>query len=315
MTSDTAASGPLVAIVGATASGKTALSLKLARSFGGEIVNADSRQVYRHMDIGTAKPTPEERALVRHCLIDVVDPDEEFSLARYQEEAQAALRDIWSRGETAFLVGGTGQYVWALLEGWRVPRVGPDWGLRRSLEERVGREGAASLHQELAEVDPQAARRIDRRNVRRVIRALEVHRLTGRPISSYQEKLRPEFEALILGITWPRAELYRRIDERVERMLAAGFVDEVKGLLARGYGPDLPSMSSIGYKQMCRHVLGEMTLAEATEKMKTEHHRLARMQATWFRRDDPRIRWLDASKVDLYEEAAGIVESGLGAKE
>ncbi len=230
--------GPLIAVVGATATGKSALALRLARAFDGEIVGADSRQVYRHLDIGTAKPTAAERAQVRHWLIDVAEPDEEFSLGRYLDLAQQALADIWSRGKRAFLVGGTGQYVWSLLEGWQVPRVGPDWALRRSLEERARREGAGVLHQELATVDPEAAARIDPRNVRRVVRALEVYRLTGRPLSSWQEKLQPEFAALILGIDLPRSELYRRIDERVERMLAAGLVDEVRGLLARGYGPD-----------------------------------------------------------------------------
>jgi tRNA dimethylallyltransferase len=315
MTPDSPRSDPLVAIVGATASGKTSLSLKLAPAFEGEIVNADSRQVYRHVDIGTAKPTPQEREMVRHWVIDVVDPDEEYGLARSQEDAKDAFRDIWSRGKTAFLVGGTGQYVWALLEGWQVPRVAPDWELRRSLEERARKEGAESLHRELAHVDPQSAQRIDSRNVRRVIRALEVYRATGRPISSFQEKLRPEFEALILGIAWPRAELYRRIDERVEQMLAAGFVDEVRGLLERGYSPELPAMSSIGYRQICGHLLGEMTLAEETEKMKTENHRLARMQATWFRRQDPRIHWLDASTGDPYSESVGILEFSLKTKE
>lgn len=313
MTPDFPASGPLVAIVGATASGKTSLSLELASRFNGEIVNADSRQVYRYMDIGTAKPTPQERALVRHWLIDVVEPDEEYSLARYQEDAQAALRDIWSRRKTAFLVGGTGQYVWALLEGWQTPRVPPDWKLRRSLEERARREGADSLHRELAGVDPQAAQRVDPRNVRRVIRALEVYRTTGRPISSLQDKLRPAFEALILGIAWPRAELYRRIDERVERMLAAGFVDEVRGLLERGYSPELPSMSGIGYRQICRHLRGEMTLTEAAAEMKTENHRLARMQSAWFRRDDPRIRWVEGGK-DLRDEGARLVAGWLSER-
>jgi tRNA dimethylallyltransferase len=301
---------PLIAVVGATATGKSALALRLARAFDGEIVGADSRQVYRYLDIGTAKPTAAERAEVRHWLIDVADPDEEFSLGRYLDLARQALADIWSHGKRAFLVGGTGQYVWSLLEGWQVPRVGPDWGLRRSLEERARREGAGVLHRELAAVDPEAAARIDLRNVRRVVRALEVYRLTGRPLSSWQEKLQPEFTALILGIELPRSELYRRIDERAERMLAAGLVDEVRGLLARGYGPELPPMTGIGYRQVCQHLTGEISLAEATAKMKTETHRLARMQSTWFRRDDQRIHWL-AADGDVYGEAKRLVEASL----
>jgi tRNA dimethylallyltransferase len=307
--------GPLIAVVGATATGKSALALRLARAFDGEIVGADSRQVYRNLDIGTAKPTATERAEMRHWLIDVADPDEEFSLGRYLDLARQALADIWSRGKRAFLVGGTGQYIWSLLEGWQVPRVGPDWGLRRSLEERARQEGVGVLHRELAAVDPEAAARIDPRNVRRVVRALEVYRLTGRPLSSWQEKLQPEFAALILGIDLPRPGLYRRIDERVEHMLAAGLVDEVRGLLARGYGPGLPPLSGIGYRQVCQHLAGELSLAEATAKMKTETHRLARMQSTWFRRDDPRIHWLDASPANPYDAAVGIIKSALGTKE
>ena len=304
-------SSPLIAVVGATATGKSALALKLAQAFDGEIISADSRQVYRYMDIGTAKPTAAERAHVRHWLIDVVDPDEEFSLGRYLDLAQEALKDIWSRGKTAFLVGGTGQYVWSLLEGWQVPRVEPDWALRRSLEERALREGIETLHRELTTVDPDAASRIDARNVRRVIRALEVYKLTGRPISSWQEKLQPEFAALILGIELPRPELHRRIDERADDMLARGLVDEVRGLLARGYKPELPPMSGIGYRQVCRHLAGECSLAEAAEKMKTETHRLARMQSAWFRRDDQRIHWLTCDG-DVYDKAHRLMMQTAG---
>ena len=299
-------SGPLIAVVGATATGKSALALKLAQAFHGEITSADSRQVYRYMDIGTAKSTTAERAQVRHWLIDVVDPDEEFSLGRYLDLAQEALKDIWSRGKMAFVVGGTGQYVWSLLEGWQVPRVEPDWDLRRSLEERAQQGGIETLHRELTTVDPDAAARIDARNVRRVIRALEVYKLTGRPISSWQEKLQPEFAALILGIELPRPELHRRIDERADGMLARGLVDEVRGLLARGYKAELPPMSGIGYRQVCQHLAGECSLAEAAEKMKTETHRLARMQSTWFRRDDQRIHWLTCDG-DVYDEAHRLV--------
>jgi tRNA dimethylallyltransferase len=299
-------SSPLIAVVGATAIGKSALALKLAQAFDGEIISTDSRQVYRYMDIGTAKPTAAERAQVRHWLVDVVNPDEEFSLGRYLDLAQEALKDVWSRGKTAFLVGGTGQYVWSLLEGWQVPRVEPDWEFRRSLEERARQEGIETLHGELTTVDPDAASRIDARNVRRVIRALEVYKLTGRPISSWQEKLQPEFAALILGIELPRPELHRRIDERADDMLAGGLVDEVRGLLARGYKPELPPMSGIGYRQVCQHLASECSLAEVAEKMKTETHRLARMQSTWFRRDDQRIHWLTCDG-DVYDEAHRLV--------
>jgi tRNA dimethylallyltransferase len=306
---------PLIAIAGPTASGKSGLAFRLALAFDGEIVGADSRQVYRYMDIGTAKPTPEERARVPHRLIDVVDPDGEFSLVQYLELAREALGDIWRRGRTPFLVGGTGQYVWAILEGWQVPRVPPDRELRRLFEERAKREGVDALYRELAAVDSEAAARIDPRNVRRVVRALEVHHLSSEAISSRAAKLRPEFEPLILAIDQPRDELYRRIDERVDRMIGSGLVDEVRSLLERGYGADLPPMSGIGYRQVCAHLRGEMTLAEVAAKMKTETHRLARMQYTWFRRDDPRIHWVDASAGDPYDEAARVIDPFLRGEE
>ncbi len=299
---------PLVAVVGPTASGKSSLALRLALAFDGEIVSADSRQVYRHLNVGTAKPSPEDRTSVPHWLIDVVDPDAGFSLAQYLDLAQAALEDVWRRGRLPFLVGGTGQYVWALVEGWQVPRIPPDSTLRRSLQERAEREGIDALYHELAAADPTAASRIDPRNVRRVIRALEVRQLTGETHPSPVGRLQPDFTPLILAIDRPRAELYRRIDERVDRMLASGLVDEVRSLLERGYGADLSPMSGIGYRQVVTHLRGEMTLDEVAAKMKTETHRLARMQFTWFRRDDPRIRWLGASSGDQYDEAARIVE-------
>jgi tRNA dimethylallyltransferase len=299
----------LIAVVGPTATDKTALGIQLARAIDGEIVGADSRQVYRRMDIGTAKPTPEERALAPHHLLDVVGPDEPFSLARYLELATAALEDIWARGRQPLLVGGSGQYVWALLEGWTVPRLPPQRDLRRSLEERAARDGPEALHRELVRVDPRAAAGIDPRNVRRVIRALEVHEATGRPISFWQEKAPPSWDTLILGLTCPRDELYRRIDARVDGMMEAGLVDEVRGLLAMGYSRELPSMSGIGYREVGQHLAGELNLSTAVERIKTATHRLARQQATWFRRDDERIRWIDVSLGEPFQQALGLVES------
>jgi tRNA dimethylallyltransferase len=211
------------------------------------------------------------------------------------------------------LVGGSGQYVWALLEGWTVPRLPPQRELRRSLEERAASGGAEALHRELAQVDPQAASRIDPRNVRRVIRALEVYETTGRPISFWQEKAPPSWDTLILGLTGPRDELYRRIDTRVDAMMAAGLVDEVRGLLAMGYSPGLPSMSGIGYREVCQHLAGELDLPAAVAHIKTATHRLARQQSTWFRGDDLRIRWVGVGERAV-EEAVGFVESELGLR-
>jgi len=309
VTMGTTSSRQLLAIVGATATGKTALALRLAEQLGGEIVNADSRQVYRGMDIGTAKPASEQRARVRHWLVDVVDPDEPFSLGRYLDLARAALGDCWSRGLLPILAGGSGQYVWALLEGWQVPRVPPDATLRAELEARVEREGLAPLVAELERVDPAYAARVDKQNPRRVIRALEVYQRTGRPISSCKTRVPPDFSWRAMGLSCEREELYRRIDARVAAMMAAGLLDEVRGLIERGCACSLPSMSGIGYRQLCQHLAGELSLDEAVERIKTETHRLARTQRNWFRPGDDRITWIDATAGDPLPEALRVVES------
>jgi tRNA dimethylallyltransferase len=301
----------LLAIVGSTAAGKTALAVRLAERLGGEIVNADSRQVYRGMDIGTAKPSAAEQAQARHRLIDVAAPDEPFSLGRFLDLANEALAGCWAHGVLPILAGGTGQYVWALLEGWDVPRVPPDPQLRAELEARAEREGLGSLVEELERIDPAYAARVDRHNPRRVVRALEVYRRTGQPISSCQTRRPPEIAWTAIGLSREREDLHRRIDARVDALVAAGLVDEVRGLIERGYGCDLPSMSGIGYRQVCQHLAGELSLAEAVERMKTETHRLARMQRNWFRERDPRIRWIDATNGDPFAEALRIVESEL----
>ena len=300
--------GRLIAVVGATATGKTALAVTIARAMGGEIINADSRQVYRGMDIGTAKPSREEQAAARHWLIDCAAPDEQFTLAAYLDAAHAALADIAARGLTPVVAGGTGQYVWALLEGWRLPRVPPDAALRAGLEALAAREGAAAVAALLRAEDPASADSIDRHNVRRMVRAIEVTRATGRPFSAWREKAGPPAEDVrIIGLALPREPLYARIDARVDAMLVAGLVAEVRGLIAAGYGCELPSMSGIGYRQICAHLRGEAALDAAVAEIKTETHRLARMQHTWFRDDDPRIRWLDASAPDL--EARALAEA------
>ena len=282
----------LIAIVGATATGKTALGIDLARRLDGEIIGADSRQVYRRMDIGTAKPTPSERGTALHHLIDVVDPDEEFSLGAWLDLARAAVEDIWARGKQPVLVGGTGQYVWALLEGWRVPRVAPD----RALREDLGSRPPEELLAELRRVDPETESYIDPRNVRRVIRALEVQAATGMPFSYWRTKEPPDFESVVIGLALPREELYQRIDTRVDAMFASGFVDEVRGLLEAGYSRDLPSMSGIGYKQIAEHLAGERDLASAIGGTKTGTDRLARNQHAWFKQADERIYWIEAGE-------------------
>lgn len=275
---------PLLAIVGPTAVGKTAMAIALARRIGGEIVSADSRQIYRHMDIGTAKPTPEEREAVPHHLIDIRDPDEEFSLATYQELALEAIAAITARGRVPLLVGGTGQYLAAVLEGWQIPRVAPQPELRATLEREAAESGAEALHARLAAVDPIAAARIPATNVRRLVRALEVYTLTGQPISAQQRREPPPYQIRTIWLTRPRNELYARADARVEAMIAAGLVDEVARLLDTGYGWNLPAMSSLGYIQFRPYFEGQASLAACIERLKFDTHAFIRRQAAWFRR-------------------------------
>jgi len=286
----------LLAIVGPTGVGKSKLALRLAQAFDGEIVSADSRQVYRYMDIATAKPTKEERALVPHHLIDIANPDEDFSLAQYQQLAYKAIKGIHQRHKLPLLVGGSGLYIWSVVDGWRIPRVAPDTEFRHNLEAKVARAGKDELYQELARVDPVAAQRIDPRNVRRIIRALEVYRGAEVPFSQLQRKTTPPFDTLIIGLTADRAELYHRIDLRVDEMIEQGLVDEVKMLVSRGYDFNLPAMSGIGYKQIGMFLRGELTLAAAIQQIKFETHRLVRHQYSWFRVKDGRIRWFDIQK-------------------
>jgi tRNA dimethylallyltransferase len=302
----------LVAIVGPTGVGKSNLALRLAQEFGGEIVGADSRQVYRYMDIGTAKPTRGEMGLVPHHLIDIINPDEEFSLAQYQALAYQAISEIHARGRLPLLVGGTGQWVWGVLEGWRVPKVIPDAEFRRELERRAVAGEGESLYRELSRTDPTAAGRIDPRNVRPVIRALEVSRAAGVPFSALRKKSPPPFQTSVVGLTIARSELYRRIDARVDRMLEEGLVGEVERLTAMGYSPDLPSMSGIGYQQIAQYLRGETDLATATERTKTGTHRFARHQYAWFRLSDPRIAWLDIQGTSFGETARRLIAAFVG---
>jgi tRNA dimethylallyltransferase len=284
---------PLVAVVGPTASGKSALALRLARARSGEIVSCDSLQVYRGLDIGSAKPTPEERAEVRHHLVDVADPGEAFSAAAYARLARAALGEIAARGRLAIVAGGTGLYLRALLQGLFE---GPsrDEGLRRRLEALAERFGDARVHRLLARVDPEAAGRIRPRDRVRVVRALEVYRVTGRPISDQQrggaEPLQG-FRRLVVGLDPDRGALRERVEARTREMLARGLVEEVRGLLGRGYGAELRPLRAIGYRQAVAVVRGEMTVAEAEGAIVTETMRFAKRQRTWFRHQQPDAEW------------------------
>jgi tRNA dimethylallyltransferase len=287
----------VITIVGPTAVGKSELALQLAQYFPAEIISADSRQIYRYMDIGTNKPTPDERASVPHHLIDVVNPNEDFSLAMYHHLANVALNAIQRRGKLPLMVGGSGLYVWSLVEGWKIPQVPPNLKLRHQLEARAEQEGSQILYQQLQDIDPAAAEKINPNNTRRIIRALEIYNATGQPSSRLQRKEVPDFPVLLIGLTQDRNELYEIIDCRVDKMIQRGLVEEVEQLLKKGYGPSLPSMSGIGYQQIVQFLRNEMTLPQAIDRIKYETHRLARHQYAWFRLDDRRIHWFDTGKI------------------
>lgn len=297
---------PLVILLGPTAVGKTEASLSLAERIGAEIISADSRLLYRGMDIGTAKPTAEERARVPHHLIDVSEPDDVWSLARYLEAARQAIAQIHARGHLPLMVGGTGQYIRAFLEGWQPPRVRPDPRLRAALESWGEQIGAQQLHARLATIDPQAAARIQPQNLRRSVRALEVIFTTGRLFSAQQRSGTSPYRLCVLGLYRPRPELYARIDARVEAMFAAGLVEEVQHLLAQGYSPDLPSLSAIGYRQVIQYLQGEISLEEAKAQMRRLTRRYVRQQSNWFRQDDPRIHWFRAGPKSVNQMEATV---------
>ncbi len=304
----------LVAIVGPTAVGKSQLALELAQAFQGEVINADSRQVYRYMDIATAKPSHAELALVTHHLINLINPDESFSLAVYQRLASEVIRDIQMRDKLPILVGGSGLYVWSVIEGWKIPEVPPDAEFRHARVKEALEKGSYALFQELQKLDPAAASRIMPGNLRRIIRALEIYQRTGQPVSEQWRKQAPLYPVLIIGLTMTREQLYSRIDQRVDEMISKGLVDEVKYLTAKGYGLDSPSMSGIGYKQILLFLQGETDLATAVERIKIETHHFARRQYAWFRLGDSRIHWLNEG-TDAPSEARSLVTSFMGGLE
>jgi tRNA dimethylallyltransferase len=293
--------------------GKTALAVALARRFRGEIINADSRQVYRLMDIGTAKPTPEERAQAQHHLLDIRDPDDNFDLACFLFLSKRAISAVQARGHLPVAVGGTGQYIWALLEGWEVPEVAPDLAFREAKQQEAQQHGPLFVHRQLAELDPDRAMSLDPHNLRRVIRALEIYHSTQRRPSDLAKQGKPMTGALVIGLTLGREALYLRIDERVDRMMSAGFLEEVQRLAAQGYEPGQGPLAGPGYRELGQYLAGHMTLDEAVQRTKFQTHRLARRQYTWFKLGDPRIKWLEADGSDLEDRAAVLVEKFLSA--
>ncbi|HEV2072418.1 MAG TPA: tRNA (adenosine(37)-N6)-dimethylallyltransferase MiaA [Thermomicrobiales bacterium] len=309
---DRAESGkpPLIVIVGPTAVGKTRLSLMLAEQFNGEIVNADSRSFYRGMDIGTAKVSLEERERVPHHLIDILDPNDSVSLALFQDMAYASVRDITVRGKTSFLVGGTPQYVNAVVEGWNIPRVEPDSDFRLLLEREAAEHGFENLLERLRVVDPESAIRTGS-NVRRIIRALEVYEKTGRPMSEQQSKGPAPFRALELGLWRPREDLHRRIDERVHSQIAEGLFDEIRSLLSQGVSPESAAFTSIGYRQGMPYIRGEATADEVAERIRLDTRRLVRHQETWWRKN-PRLLRIDLTQPDETTRVQRAVAVHLG---
>ena len=292
----TEGSSPLIAVVGLTASGKSNWAIEIARRLDGEIISIDSRQIYRRLDIGTAKPSTAMREEIPHWCVDIVDPTERFSLGAYLKEARSAIDDIRSRGKRPIAVGGSGQHMRALLEGWVIPPIEQQPKFRQALEEEPPRV----LYERLLSVDPQAAEQIGPTNVRRMIRALEVQHFTGTPISEWQQKRRPiTYRAFAPDVSLEALDL--RIEQRTAAMFADGFVEETRALLEDGVPKDAPGFDSIGYREVIAHLRGETTVEEVQTAVAQATRRLARRQRAWFRRDDPAICWAADVPLEMLE--------------
>lgn len=305
---------PLTFIIGCTASGKAGLGLELARRTGGEIISMDSMKVYRRMDIGTAKPAPAVRAEIRHHLIDVVEPSEEFSVARYVEIAEVAIKEIQQRRRPIFIVGGTPLYLKSLSEGL-FPGPGADPEIRARLTQFAARDGSPMLHERLREIDPPAADRIHPNDLRRLIRALEVYELTGRPISELQaqwDRGRKRYECVYLGIRREKEDQHHRINDRVRQMMAAGFLDEVRSLLAETRPLSTAARQALGYAELIGHLEGKHALADAVELIKINTRQFAKAQRTWFRRFRE-TEWIDVCQTDTAESVADDLIAHRGA--
>jgi tRNA dimethylallyltransferase len=305
---------PVLSLVGPTATGKSSLALELAGPLGGEIINADALQVYRGFDIGTAKPGPEDRRRVPHHLLDILDPGEPFSAGEFARLAREAIDEIRGRDHLPMVVGGSGLYLRALIEGISpIPPIDPR--LRERLRRRLAAEGLEALRAELAVLDPETAERLAPADSQRLLRALEVALGTGRPLSAWiTEKPLGDggIDAVWVGLTLPRGLLYDRIAVRVNRMLADGWLDEVRRLLAQGLSPSLPAFQAIGYRDLAGHIAGEATLEEATERIVRATRQYAKRQMTWFRRQSG-IEWFAAADTSSSTILDHLTQTGLGA--
>ena len=300
----------VVTVVGATATGKTALGVELATRFDGEVVNADSRLFYRGMDVGTAKPTLEERRGVRHHLIDVLDPRDSYSLSDFLRASHAAIVDIHQRRKLPIIVGGSGQYVWGLLEGWKVPEIPPNPELREELETQLVEEGIESLQRRLRDTSAENIDQVEVLNPRRLVRAIERAVATGDAMGGASKSEKPPYDALILGLNAPREVLHERIEIRFEKMVADGWIDEIRALLSDGVHGEMPSMSAIGYRQLIDYMEGRKTWEETRDEVLIGNHRLIGAQHNWFKPRDERIDWLDITDEGTRKRRLGWLKSG-----
>lgn len=300
---------PLVVIVGPTAVGKTDTAIIVAQKIGGEIISADSMQIYRHMDIGTAKPNRDEMKGIKHYMIDIVNPEEEFSVADFQRIAKAYIEDINKRGKLPIVVGGTGLYINSLVYNLDFTETISDPELRENLRELARERGNEYLHEMLKRVDPEAAEKLHPNDIKRIIRALEVYHCSGKPMSQYHRTIKKEevpYDLAMVGLRMNRKDLYRRIEQRVDKMIEEGLVEEVRELLDRGCTRDMTSMQGLGYKEIIGYLEGEYSLEEAVSILKRDTRRFAKRQFTWFGRDD-RIFWIDVEKYSSREEIADLI--------
>lgn len=302
---------PLIVVAGPTASGKTGLAIDIAKYVGGEIVSADSMQIYKYMNIGSAKPTQEERAKAVHHMIDFLEPDAEFSVADYTEMAHKVIADIYERGKIPIMAGGTGLYINSVVNDVTFGEMDTDYELRESLRKTAEEKGSEYLLHMLSEFDEVSAKRLHPNNLRRIIRAIEFYKITGKPISEHQEetkKTQSRYNPLMLCVNWDREELYDRINRRVDMMMDEGLLDEVKRLMDMGYTKDLNSMQGIGYKEVIDYFDGKASLEETVEIIKQSSRRYAKRQLTWFRRDE-RIHYV--SSENPFEEAKLLIDDFL----
>jgi len=299
----------LLVLVGPTGSGKTEIAIQLAQALGGEIISADSRYLYRELNIGTAKPSPDELTRVPHHLINVTTLDNPWSLGVYQKAAHQLIQQINLRSHLPILAGGTGQYIRAITEQWEIPAQAPEHQLRDAIELWGQRIGFDALHQRLARLDPEAAQLIDYRNKRRTIRALEVIFATGQRFSDLRKKSISSYQQLVVGIAWPRELLYERIDARIDAMFAAGLVEEVQELVDSGYAEALKRMGIIGYSEVLQHLEGKCSLEEAKEMIRHNTRVFVRRQTNWFKANDPKIHWFNATDPAMLAHMLDLIKA------